>query len=278
MIRGLGRVAQPSFLVCESQETWCEGPGGRRTFPTLTVMPAWSPSFLARIAAVLLLSGCAALKSKPSAAPTESPNGTDPGISSLLSMSYGEASSIAAQHMEVTTLPKVAADNIEVLSKTKDGKPRKVRAKGRVFIQLDNLDGAHALCDEALVSDDEVILRGRPVLQRGGSTVEGLSDVTVFYVFGSRLKVIGRHRLTNLDQLTGESPWKAGSASLLPPLDSADVPEAVREEMRKAAEAEAQLQRSRVGLPAAFPELPLPPAVPVVPEEKPKNSPPVKAE
>ena len=220
------------------------------------------------IAVALLLPGCAVLKKKAQEAATSPEAG--PGVSSLLSMTFEEASSLAAQHMEVTGLPKVAADSIEVVSQTSVGKPRKVRAKGRVFVQLDELDGAHALCDEALVSADEVILRGKPLLQRGTSTVEGLSDVTVFYVFGQRLKVIGRHRLTNLGQLSAESPWKAGPASLLPPLESSDVPEAVRDEMRKAAEAEAQLQRSRVGLPAAFPELP--PVAPV-PEAKPNAGP-----
>ena len=236
-----------------------------------------TPTSLVFFAAALLLAGCASTKdknkdkTKPATAPTAgAPADADIGASSLLSMSFEEASAISPQHMEVAKLPKIAADNIEVLSKTADGKPKKVRAKGRVFVQLEQMDGGHALCNEALVSEDEVILRGRPMLQRGASTVEGLSDVTVFYMFGSHLKVIGRHRITNLGQLTAESPWKALPASLLPPLESADVPEAVREEIRKATEAEAQLQRSRIGQPPAFPELP--PATPV-PEEAAKKEP-----
>jgi len=211
-------------------------------------------------AAVLLLPGCKTLKKLEEAgAPPPAITGADPGVSALLGMSFAEASSIAPQHLDEPHMPKVAADTLEVLSKSADGKPKKVRAKGRVFLQLDQLGDAHALCNEALIGNDgELILRGKPVLQRGSSTVEGLSDVTVFYMYGQQLKVIGRHRVTNSSQLTGSSPWASndtgGPASLLPPLDSADVPQAVRDEMRKAAEAEAQLQRSRAGLPAAFPE------------------------
>ena len=219
--------------------------------------------------AVVWLPGCTTLQTKVAALAAPAPLVENPGAGSLLAMSFDEASSIAAQKLELPNFPKVAADSIEVVSKSSTGKPRKVRAKGRVFLQLDQLEHAHALCDEALVSEDEVILRGRPVLQRGTSTVEGLSDVTVFYVFGPQLKVIGRHRLTSLNHLGADSPWTGGPLSLLPPLESADVPEAVREEMRKAAEAEAQLQRSRIGLPAAFPGLP--PAVPV-PGDKPPSS------
>lgn len=236
------------------------------------------------IAAFLLLPGCKSLKEKvasvtEAAAPLPVA-GTDPGVSALLGMSFAEASSIAPQHLDEPHLPKVAADNLEVLSKTADGKPKKVRAKGRVFLQLDQLGEAHALCNEALIGNDgELILRGRPVLQRGSSTVEGLSDVTVFYMYGQQLKVIGRHRVTNSSQLTGTSPWAStvtsGPASLLPPLDSADVPQAVRDEMRKAAEAEAQLQRSRAGLPAAFPEAldgtPHPASIVPTPATKPKD-------
>lgn len=216
-------------------------------------------SFAASAVILLLLPGCGTLKEKVSSISAEAtaPPAADAGVSALLGMSFTEAASIAPQRLDDPKLPKLAADNIEVLSKTADGKPRKVRAKGRVFLQLDQLNEAHALCNEALVSDDEVILRGKPVLQRGTSTVEGLSDVTVFYLFGQQLKVIGRHRVTNLTNLASASPWQSdngGTASLLPPLDSSDVPQNIREEMHKAAEAEAQLQRSRAGVPAAFPE------------------------
>ncbi len=213
---------------------------------------------VALLSATVLLQGCAALKKAATAAPTAGePVGPSPGAASLLSMSYQEACALAAQHLDESRLPKIAADSIEVLSKAADGRPRKVRAKGKVFLQIDNSDHAHALCDEALITESEVILRGKPLLQRGPSTVEGLSDVTVFYLFGPQLRVIGRHRLTNLSQLASSNviPWQtSGAVSLLPPLESSDVPEAVRDEMRKAAEAEAQLQKSRAGVPAAFPE------------------------
>lgn len=212
--------------------------------------------------AALLLQGCTLLKKtgelvkiNPQAAPAT----TNADASVLLGMSFDEAALIAQQHISVPHLPKVAADSIEVLGKYGDGTPRKIRAKGRVFLELDQQDHARALCDEAVVSGGEIILRGHPILQRASSTVEGMSDVTVFYLYGQSLRVIGKHRLTNLKDLAGASPWHASSstnsyATLLPPLDSGDVPAAVRDEMRKAADAEAQLQRSRIGLPPAFPE------------------------
>jgi hypothetical protein len=224
------------------------------------------PSILAccLCAPALLLQSCAAFKKTDivnktgphaGSGSTDRP-ATDVDTSALLSMSFAEASLIAPQHIDVPHLPKVAADNIEVLRKYADGTPRKIRAKGRVFIEFEGQDHARALCDEALVDGGDVILRGRPILQRGIGTVEGLSDVTVFYMMGQNVRVIGKHRVTNLKGLAGVSPWQGGSgpATLLPPLESADVPASVRDEMRKAAEAEAQLQRSRVGLPAAFPE------------------------
>ena len=239
----------------------------------VAAMKPWKPSFCACLlcAATLLLQGCAWVKKADGAPKTQAPANTarvvpNPATataSTLLSMSFEEAALIAPQHIDVPYLPKVAADNIEVLRKFADGSPRKIRAKGRVFLELDQKDHAKALCEEALIDGGDIILRGRPIVQRGTSTVEGLSDVTVFYLLGSSLKAIGKHRLTNIKALAGGSPWQSSYATLLPPLDSGDVPAAVRDEMRKAAEAEAQLQRSRVGLPPAFPDAVNPQAVPV---------------
>ena len=232
------------------------------------------PSLLAccLCASALLVQGCAWFQKPGGAAGTPAPhagsasvdrNPTNADVSELLGMSFEEATLISPQHIDVPYLPKVAADNIEVLRKFADGKPRKIRAKGRVFMEF-NQDHARALCDEALVDGADIIMRGRPILQRGGSTVEGLSDVTVFYLLGPNVRVVGQHRVTNLKGLAGTTPWQGGSGSLLPPLDSSDIPASVRDEMRKAAEAEAQLQRSRVGVPPAFPD----PGKPV-PEKKP---------
>ena len=153
---------------------------------------------------------------------------------------------------------KVAADSIEVLRTNADGTPRRVRAKGHVFVQLDYADQtARALCQEALIGENELFLRGKPVLQRGASTVEGTADVTVFYLGAQRLRVIGPHRVTSVKDMlrTGQTPgaW-SGPNPLLPPLDATDVPDAVRDELRKSLEAEMALQQSRVGLPPAFPQ------------------------
>lgn len=205
----------------------------------------------------------------------------DIDVSFLLSMSYAEAGAMAEQKMELPRGIKVAADKIEVLKTSKTGDPAKVRATGHVFVQVEDQLPYTALCQEALVSGDEIILRGKPVTQRGISMIEGLSDVTVFYMFGSQLRVIGRHKVSqvpviarggpDLDGGSGSGalafrghgnlplpfadagPWKAGSNPLLPPLDDDAVPASVRSQLR-AAEAEAALQKSREGVPPAFPE------------------------
>jgi hypothetical protein len=127
-----------------------------------------------------------------------------------------------------------------------------------VFVQLDYSTPTRALCQEALISDEDVILRGNPLLQRGQSTVEGVSDVTVFYLMDTRLRAIGPHKVTNTAEVMRNAPllaaWQGGPNTILPPLESSDVPESVKDELRKAAEAEAALQKSRAGQPMAFPE------------------------
>lgn len=213
------------------------------------------------IALPLLLADCQSTPStgKDETVPDAGPGGEQGGVSLsfLLSMDYNEAAAISAQKAEVPPAAKVAADTVEVLRTTPDGKPRRVRAKGHVFVQLDYDQTARALCQEALVGDSELILRGKPVLQRGSSTVEGTSDVTVFYMNSQRLRVIGPHKVTSLKDMlsTGQTPgaW-SGPNPLLPPLDSGAVPDAVRDELRRSIEAEMVLQQSRVGVPPAFPE------------------------
>jgi hypothetical protein len=130
-----------------------------------------------------------------------------------------------------------------------------VRAKGRVFIEMNFLEPAKGLCQELLLSDDEVILRGKPVLQRGGSTIEGMDDYTVFYMFGAKLRVIGTHRLTNPGQLAVGGidasglptlgAWTDSPNPLLPPLTESDVPAQVRAELQRAAESEMLHQQTR---------------------------------
>lgn len=203
--------------------------------------------------------------------------GVDPAT--LLNMSWKEASAISAQKLEIPPFFKVAAEEIQVVRQNKDGSPRTVRAKGKVFLQIDFREPAVALCQEAYFGDEEVILRGRPLLQRGGSVLEGLSAGTVFYMLGLRLRVIGLHRLTNEGQVMTNmpmyGPWESGPNPLLPPLSPSAVPESVRQEMLKAAEAEAVLWKSKIGPVEPLKEgelLPPPPTDKPAADEKTKPS------
>lgn len=211
------------------------------------------------IAAMLGMVGCDTLGKLSGA--TDEPGASEAGgpsgqTSLLLGMSYAEAAVISPKKLEVPPFFKVAADEIEVVRVNKDGTPRSVRAKGKVFLQMDFREPGTALCQEAYFGDEEVILRGRPILKRGGSVVEGTAGSTVFYILGLRLRVIGQHRLTNEGQVMSSLPegapgewgrsWEGGPNPLLPPLSPSSVPENVRREMQKAVEAEAVLQRSRI--------------------------------
>jgi hypothetical protein len=193
-------------------------------------------------------------------------------LSFLLSMDYKEAKSISAQNVEMASGAKIAAESVEILKTNREGEPRKVRAKGKVFVETGTEDGAKILCQEALVEGNEAILRGKPILQRGGSVLEGLDEDTVFYLMGTRLRVIGLHRITNptamvashsgsdsLDTGSGSAtrypnvvtklpdlgPWTGGPNPLLPPLTENAVPRDIRAEMQRAAEAEAVLQQNK---------------------------------
>lgn len=171
-------------------------------------------------------------------------------LAMLLSMSYQEAAALSPQRMDLPPFFRVAADQIEVTHRTKEGAPRKLKATGKVFLQMNYRESAVALCQEALIGDDEVILRGKPVLQRGGSVVEGLDDSTVFYMLGTKLRVIGLHKLTNHGEIAAMDvptlgPWEQGPNPLLPPLTPSVVPDSIRRELQKAAEAEMLLQQNR---------------------------------
>ena len=170
-------------------------------------------------------------------------------LSFLLTMNYAEAKSISAQSMELPWGVRVAADSIEVLKLDRDNAPKKIRAKGKVYLESGDGDMAKVLCQEALITMDELILRGKPILQRGGSIVEGLDDGSMAFMMGSRLRVLGLHRVTNQDTMVAMmpdlGPWAAGPNPLLPALEENAVPSNIREEMLKAAEAEAVLQQNR---------------------------------
>ncbi|SKA91759.1 hypothetical protein SAMN02745166_01783 [Prosthecobacter debontii] len=191
------------------------------------------------------------------ATPAQPPAGdTAPGTDTssvdlgfLLSMNYDEAKALAGNGMDLGTNGRVAAENIEVVKEDKEGQPRKVRAKGKVYLEAGSGDSAKILCQEAYINGDEAVLRGRPILQRGGTIIEGLADDTVFYFLGSRLRVIGLHRVTNpntmLAGMPDLGPWTAGPNPLLPALSETAVPVNIREEMLKAATAEAVLQQNK---------------------------------
>lgn len=183
-------------------------------------------------------------------------------LSFLLTMNYAEAKTISGQSLELANGVRVAADSIEVLKLDRAGKPKRARAKGKVYLESGSGDDlAKILCQEAYINGDEAVLRGKPILQRGTSIIEGLDDKTVFYMLSQRLRVIGMHRLTNQDtmlaMLPDLGPWTGGPNPLLPPLTESAVPSTIRAEMLKQAEAEAVLQQTRT---EALKQPPAPPA------------------
>jgi|GEM_PF-1612027 len=167
----------------------------------------------------------------------------------LLSMNFDEAKTLSGQSLDLGVNGRVAAESIEIVKSDKEGRAKKVRAKGKVYLESGTGDSAKILCQEAYINGDEAVLRGRPILQRGGAIVEGLADDTVFYFLGTRLRVIGLHRVTNPDTMLAGlpdlGPWTAGPNPLLPALSETSVPSNIREEMLKAAAAEAALQQHR---------------------------------
>lgn len=222
--------------------------------PSLRLLKRGAPALLA---AVVLCTGCAS-RSKSTADGSTASNRESKDItlvksptdlSFLLSMSFVEAKSISTQQLEFPPHLKIAADSIEVFKYGPDGKPRKARARGKVFIEMDFNEPAKALCQEAFISDDEVILRGSPILQRGGSMVEGLDESTIFYMFNSSLRVIGLHKVNNQNEVASVLPalgtWAQGPNPLLPPLTESAVPTNIRDSMQRAAEAEMLHQQTR---------------------------------
>lgn len=182
----------------------------------------------------------------------------------LLSMRWEEARAISSNHMELPPHYRLTADEIEVLKTDPQGAPQRVRARGKIFIEMLLDEPARVLAQEAFVSEDEVILRGKPLLRRGDSVIEGLHDATVFYFLGSRLKVLGRHRLHHQPAVAVteasaavapaarggfgdpgpppalpilQGPWAGGPNPLLPPLSPDTVPAAVRQKMLEEAQA-----------------------------------------
>lgn len=199
----------------------------------------------------------------------------------LMTMSWEQAKALAVVTEELPPFFRVAAESIEVSKRAPDGRPLVIRAKGNVFIEMLFKDVGRVLCREAYISEEEVIMRGKPLLQRGGSVVEGVDDATVFFMMGPKLRVIGRHRLNNelqkmaaagaisgsresegfaplpgvMPTLPMAGPWAGGPNPLLPPLSPSTVSDAVRQQMRAEAEGVAVMP---LEVPSGEP-VPLPP-------------------
>jgi hypothetical protein len=205
---------------------------------------------------------------KPEEAPAPASK-EDVGLAFLMTMTWEEARAISGQSLEMPPFFRVAADAIDVLKTGSDGRPVRVRARGKVYIEMEFSESGRVLCQEAYISDDELILRGKPLMQRGGSVVEGIEDFTVFYMLGPRLRVIGRHRFNKESEMIAEvrkaeavaepvvgrgggfaelpglppalpmmrGPWGGGPNPLLPPLSPNVVPQDVRLELKAEAEA-----------------------------------------
>ncbi|HSJ03611.1 MAG TPA: hypothetical protein VK956_14210 [Verrucomicrobium sp.] len=154
----------------------------------------------------------------------------------ILSMTYAEAKKISPKNLEVPPFYKIAADEITVLKSDAAGNPVRVRAKGKVFMQVDFREQLITLGQEAYIeSGGELIVRGKPLLKRGRTVVEGLTDYTVFYIKGLRLQVIGSHRKATQDASgtpivmpEWKRSWKEGPNPLLPALSPEDVPREIR--------------------------------------------------
>jgi hypothetical protein len=185
-------------------------------------------------ALLMALTGCNSVSGGSSGDQKGDNDKTDAGdhvdVGFLLSMTFDEAKKMSPSSQEMPPFYRVAADEVKVLDQTDDHKPKRVRAKGRVFLEIDYRERLNALGQEALISPDEVILRGKPLLKRGRTVVEGLDDTTVFYIRGVGLKVIGKHRITTDKGVTPtwKHSWKEGPNPLLPALTPDDVPKDIR--------------------------------------------------
>lgn len=161
----------------------------------------------------------------------------------LLSMTYEEAKALGQKSLELQPFCKIVADEIHVLRQTPEGIPLRVTAKGKVFIEISSGQTMVALAHEVYVDrGNEIRLRGQPLLKHGNSVVEGLKSDTLFLIQGSKLQVVGQHRVPQLKfeipSLAPESgpretwdvtpnwreSWQAGPNPLLPALAPDEVP------------------------------------------------------
>ena len=96
-------------------------------------------------------------------------------INFLSTMTYVDAASMASQSMELPPYFRVAAENITHPRLGQGEELTEFTATGNVYLEVDFADPVSALCQEAAVNMQEVVLRGRPVLRRGQSIIEATS-------------------------------------------------------------------------------------------------------
>jgi|GEM_PF-2951424 len=129
---------------------------------------------------------------------TADDHGDSVDIDFLLGMRFEEAAAMADQSMDVPPFFRVAAQTIDH-PRLAQGQPvSEFKASGNVFLEIDFADPLVALCNEAEVDVQRVVLRGRPVLRRGQSVMEATSEDTVFFVTADSVDVEGPHRLRQL--------------------------------------------------------------------------------
>jgi hypothetical protein len=178
-------------------------------------------------------------------------NGVTP-LSGLLMMGFEQAKLMSQQHGEFGQF-KVAGDFVEV-------SPQKLTARGKVYVSQEGESAAQMLAQEAWITKNEMILRGKPIVVRGNTVIEGLASSTMFYFYFNKLRVLGAHKVKQLQEFQESDvtsmDWLQGSLNpLLPPLESESISAEIRQKMIREAEAEAVLIQSRLQ--------------PVVPVEKP---------
>jgi hypothetical protein len=185
------------------------------------------------------------------AASTEEHPAVEQRVFELLSMSFEEAKALSKAHLEIRPGLRLTCEKLRIVSRDPNGRPRVVRATDKVFLEMgDPKDPIHALCQELVVDRNEVVLRGRPVIARGDSILEGLADDTMAYAIGNRIRFIGLHRLASapnaaqaagalfaklppLPEIRDAGPWNHSANPLLPPLSPDQVPAKIRAELMK---------------------------------------------
>lgn len=166
-----------------------------------TPFQVWNNSSALRAVTTLVFMSvacsCSSLKqvSQTPALPT-----VNPAERSLLEMNFEDAKSISPHTAQVGSLFRVAADSVEVLKTDSQGQPVKVRAKGHVFIEMSLAQRTTALCEEAIMTRDEVSLTGKPMVKRGNRVARATEQGACFWVSETRLHTAGKCELAQVDE------------------------------------------------------------------------------